>query len=208
MLKKHKGFTLIEILIALMIFAIVGVMAAMSLQSMIRTHKRLAKSDAQLLQLQITMTLLRRDMMNVINRSVRDADGYSVPAFSATGLSGITFTRTGLSNPFNISQQSNMQRVSYQLVGDKLVRFTWDSLDEPPKANPEKQVLLDNVESLQWQFVADHNQTSSLWPPATGSRMQQENAPLPKAVLLVMYLKNAGVIQGVFPIPARGVSAS
>ena len=202
------AFTLIEILIALMIFAVIGVLAAMSLQSMIRTHKQLKKSDAQILQLQITMTLLRRDISQVINRPIRNESGGQDAAFTASGGNSIIFTRTGLINPFGMSQQSNMQRVGYTLQGAKLVRLTWDVLDQPPKAEPEKQVLLNDVHSLQWQFITDSGKKSSSWPPAIGSNMQQENqSPLPKVVLMVMHLKKEGVIQGVFPIPARGVNA-
>ena len=204
------GFTLIEILVALLIFAIVGVIAAMSLQSMIRVHKQLKKSDASLMQLQITMTLLRRDMMEIIERPVRNSAGGTDPAFAALSSNEIIFTRAGLINPFGLSQQSNMQRVGYVLQGDKLIRLTWDVLDQPAKAKPEKQVLLNNIASLQWQFVTDNNQTSSSWPPTVSAKNQQQesNSLLPKAVLMVMHLKNQGVIQGVFPIPARGVYAS
>lgn len=203
-----QGFTLIEILIALMIFAIMGVLAAMSLHSIIRVHEQLKKSDRALLQLQITMTLLRRDISEVTDRKIRNAEDDLEPAFLASGGSNIVFTRTGLSNPLNNSRQSNMQRIGYSLEGNKLVRLTWDALDQPPKAMPESQTLLTNVESIEWQFIADNGKKSQSWPPATGTNMQRENSPLPKVVLLVMHIKNQGVIQGVFPIPARGVYAS
>src|SRR3990167_4596785 len=111
MIMRHnsRGFTLIEILVALMIFAIMGVLAAMSLQSMIRTHSVLKKADASLMQLQITMTLMRRDLIQAIDRSIVNSDGRMEAAFVATGGNQIVFTRTGLQNPFNISVQSNMQ---------------------------------------------------------------------------------------------------
>lgn len=206
-MKKSRGFTLIEILVALMIFAIMGVLAAMSLHTIIRTHAQLKKSDHALLQLQITMTLLRRDISEVINRKVRDSNDDQEPAFLAKGGSSIVFTRTGLFNPFNTSQQSNMQRVGYELRGNNLVRLTWDVLDQPPKAEPESQILLSNVKSMRWQFIAENGRKSQSWPPATGTNMQRENSPLPKVVLLVMHIKHEGIIQGVFPIPSRGVNA-
>ncbi len=189
-----------------MIFAIMGVLAAMSLQSMIRTHSKLKKSDAALTQLQIAMTLMRRDIIQVIDRPIVDSDGSAEAAFVGSGGNQIVFTRTGLQNPLNNSAQSNMQRVGYALAGDKLIRLTWDVLDQPPRAEPEKQVLLDHVESLQWQFLTDKNQLVSSWPPAQGSNLKMENqSPLPKAVEMVMHIKNEGVIQGIFPIPARGI---
>jgi general secretion pathway protein J len=206
-MKNNRGFTLIEILVALMIFAIMGVLAAMSLHSIIRLHQKLNKTDHQLLQLQITMTLLRRDISQIINRKIRDADGAQEAAFVASD--GITFTRTGLVNPFNANRQSNMQRISYVLQGEHLARLTWDVLDQPPKAKPESQIILSGVQSIEWQFIADNGAKSSTWPPAVGSNMQKETqSPLPKVVLMVMHVKNEGVIQGVFPIPARGTNAT
>lgn len=204
-----RGFTLIEILVALMIFAIMGVLAAMSLHSIIRTREQLKKSDHQLLQLQIAMTLLRRDISQVIDRKIRDSNGDQEAAFLGSGSSEIVFTRTGLINPFNTAQQSNMQRVGYVLQGNNLVRLTWDVLDQPPSAQPESQVILSNVQSLQWQFITDNGSTSPSWPLTAGSNMQKENSSdLPKVVLLVMHLKNEGVVQGVFPVPARGFNAT
>lgn len=207
MRNNSRGFTLIEILVALVIFAIMGVLAAMSLQSMIRTHSMLKKADASLMQLQITMTLMRRDLIQAIDRPIVNSDGRMEAAFVATGGNQIVFTRTGLQNPFNISVQSNMQRVGYELDDDKLIRLTWDVLDQPPNAQPEKQVLLDHVQSLQWQFLTDKNQLVSSWPPAQGSNLSMQNqSSLPKAVEMVMHIENQGVVQGVFPVPARGIS--
>lgn len=207
MRSNARGFTLIEILVALVIFAIMGVLAAMSLQSMIRTHSMLKKSDASLTQLQIAMTLMRRDIIQVIDRPIIDSDGSIEAAFVGSGGNQIVFTRTGLQNPLNISAQSNMQRVGYTLEDDKLIRLTWDVLDQPPRAEPEKQILFDRVQSLQWQFLTDKNQLVSSWPPAQGSNLKMQNqSSLPKAVFMVMHIKNEGVIQGVFPVPARGIS--
>lgn len=205
----QRGFTLVEILIALMIFAIMGVLAAMSLHSIIRTHEKLKMADQKLLQLQITMTLLRRDISAVVDRKIFDSHGNQDPAFFGSGGSDITFTRIGLINPFNTSRQSNMQRVGYALNGDHLVRLTWDVLDQPPGAEPKSQTLLSGVQSIEWQFIADDGATSASWPPATGSNMQKENqSDLPAAVLMVMHIKHEGVLQGVFPVPARGAHAT
>lgn len=202
-----RGFTLIEILVALLIFAIMGVLAAMSLRSMIRTHSMLKKSDASLTQLQIAMTLMRRDIVQVIDRPIIDSDGTAEAAFIGSGSNQIVFTRTGLQNPLNISMQSNMQRVGYVLEGDKLIRLTWNVLDQPPRAEPEKQVLLNHVQSLQWQFLTDKNQLVSSWPPAQGSNLKMQNqSSLPKVVEMVMQIENQGTLQGIFPIPARGVA--
>lgn len=207
-MKKHSGFTLIEILIALFIFAIIGVLAAMSLQSIIRTHRQLKIANRQLSEIQMSMTLLRRDLMQVIDRPIRDADGNQEASFTADGGDQLSFTRTGLINPFNSAPQSDMQRVSYQLQGGNLVRLTWNALDQPPHSKAENQIVLHNVTSVKWQFIAGNGSKSDGWPPAVGSNMQKETSDLPKVVLLVMKVKDKGIIQGVYPIVARGLNAT
>jgi len=208
-MQKNKGFTLIEILIALMIFAIMGVLAARSLQSIIRVHNALKKDNRQTMELMMTMTLLRRDISEAINRPVLSNSGVSTPALSASG-SQLIFTRTGLLNPFNESRQSNMQRIGYVLKGDQLTRLSWDVLDAAKNTQPESQVLLSGVESIKWQYIASNGEKSSVWPlPQDLPKIQQKPVdPLPVVVLMVMQLKGQGVLQGVFPIPGRGYDAS
>lgn len=206
---RPNGFTLIEILVALVIFAIMGVLAALSLRNMIGAHASLKQSDRQILQLQITMTLLRRDIMQIIDRKILTADGSEAPALSASG-NQLMFTRTGIINPLGIGRNSNMQRIGYSLDGNKLERLTWDVLDQTPKSKPESQVLLEGVQSLQWQFISDDGTKSSTWPSADAPQNtpQKPVSNLPKAVLMVMKLKNAGVIEGNFPVPAKGVEVA
>lgn len=204
---RNKGFTLVEILIALFIFAIMGVLAAISLHSMIRVHRHLRKTDKEITSLQITMTLLRHDILEMIDRPIRGAKGENEPAFFASQHS-IIFTRTGLFNPFYSAHQSNMQRVGYLLQNHELVRVTWDVLDQVSNTKPAEQILLRHVQSLQWQFMSDDGKMFSSWPPVeTATQKIKKQSALPKAVLMVMHIQNDGVIQGVFPVPARGAHA-
>lgn len=197
---KYSAFTLIEILVALMIFAIVGVLAAKSLHAMIHTHHILQKKDQQLLQLQITMNRMRRDITQIIDRPIVDAEDSIEAAFVASQENEIVFTRTGVQN------SSPMQRIGYVFDKNKLIRLTWNALDQPPHLQPEKQVLLNHVQSVQWQFLTDKNQLVSSWPPKLNSNLQRQNSSsLPKAVEMVMQIQKMGVIQGVFSIEARGV---
>lgn len=207
MKKRHAGFTLIEIMIALVIFAIIGVLAALSLHQTIENNKALNIQDQRLMQLQLALTLIRRDIIQAINRPVISADGGKTAAFTGSG-SSIQLTRAGLINPFDVSKRTDMQRVGYALSKGSLVRQTWVELDRAPNAKPESQTLLNDVTSLEWKFIDRKHQTQSSWP-ASSNDAQQLPEPLPRAVLLTMHIKNEGEIDGVFPVPAQGgVSAT
>lgn len=195
---KHSGFTLLEILIALIIFAIIGVVAAMSLHDMLNAHKKIDMQENRLSQLAITMVMMRRDIAEIINRPVFDVLGHRQAAVTTNQLQGgLVFTRTGIVNPLQLSQRSTMQRVGYVLQDNKLYRFTWPRLDMPPRGRPMKKQLLAGVSTLQWQFVSLAGKTANVWPIGAIST-------LPKAILMVMRVKGFGVIQGVFPVPAQG----
>lgn len=207
-LTHQHGFTLIEILVALMIFAVIGMVAAMSLHSVIRARERLRVADRELLRLEMTMAYMRQDFSEIVDRKIRNHDGQPAAAFLSEG-SGVAFTRASLLNPFGDARQANLQRVAYHLQGEKLERLTWDVLDQAPDSKPEVKVLLTDVDSLTWQFVTENGRTANSWPPPMGSVMQQEShSDTPKVVLLVMKLKGSGTIQGVFPVAAGGKYAT
>lgn len=202
-MKKYiHGFTLIEILIALVIFAIVGVLAASSLHMMIREHARIQKADAQITQAEVAMTLLRRDFSEVIDRPITNNNGVQELGFFSAGNNEIDFTRTGIVNPLQLAQQSNMQRVGYVISGGQLIRLQWPSLDQAPNMQAAQKILLRGVISAEWQFVDDHGKLWNTWPP---KNVNAENiTALPKAVSMVLHVEKIGLLQGVFPIPARG----
>ncbi len=200
-MKKHTGFTLLEILIALVIFAILGVLTAMSLHRTIKANKALNRQDKRVAQLQLAMTLMRRDLLQAIDRPIINASGGKSATFVGSG-SSLQFTRAGLLNPFGVSRRTDMQRVSYQLSDSKLERLTWTVLDQSPKSQPLVQTLLSGVSSLTWSFVQANNKTANSWPAGS---IDGKPVPLPKAVLLKMQVKGEGEIDGVFPVPAIGV---
>ena len=200
-MKRHSGFTLIEVLVAMFVFAIAGGLAAMSLHSMVCSNQLLKTKENTLLQLQITMTTLRRDIAQIIDRPVIGASMHLEPAIAASGQGDLAFTRTGV-----LLQQTHMQRVAYRLVGDRLEKLIWQTLDQSGDVRPEKQVILHGVQSLQWQFVASNGYKSERWQPVTGSNLDKNNtgSKFPKAILMVMKVRGEGVVQGIFPVVSQG----
>lgn len=61
-MRHNRGFTLIEMMVALVIFAIVGLLTTLSLHAVIQSHRHLKIADRQLQQLTMTMALMRRDV--------------------------------------------------------------------------------------------------------------------------------------------------
>lgn len=190
MRKKTQGFTLVEMLVALFIFAIVGVLAAISLHSLLRVNQDLKHADKKIMSEQMALVMLRRDLQGAIDRPVRDANNQLDPSFLAQNNT-LVFTKIGF----------NLQRVGYALQQGCLMRLTWRVLDPTKKtAMPAEKKILCGVASVQWQLMSDTGKLFYVWPSSSMSA-------LPRVVLLVMKLNNNDVIQGIFPIPARGSHA-
>ncbi len=200
---KHTGFTLIEIIIALFIFAIIGVIAAISLRNSINNFTKIKKANSEVAELSYALTILERDSLQAFPRSVSDEDGHLIGPFIATGSNSFEMTVGGYYNPLQLMRRSQLQRVKYSIEDSALVRTTWPVLDRAPSTKPLMRKLLSNVSSMQVQFVDPFGQTQASWPPPTNSNDANLSALeiLPKAIMVDIKTKNWGDIQRIFVLP-------
>jgi general secretion pathway protein J len=156
MSKQNHGFTLIEILIALTILAIVGVLIAMALRSAVNTQQRLTQKAQQLTQLQTAVLIIERDLMQIINRPILDDASQIHPAIhlrQANHEIFFEFTRAGVINPFSLQNRSTMQRIQYHYDGRNLFRAFWKGLDRTKETPLETQTLLTNLKFFDIKLI-------------------------------------------------------
>ncbi|HSC47386.1 MAG TPA: type II secretion system minor pseudopilin GspJ, partial [Gammaproteobacteria bacterium] len=130
MKRSTRGFTLLELLVAIAIFAVLAVMAYGGLNSVIRQREQNDTAMLRLKQLQQAMAIMTRDFAQMAPRPVRDQLGGVHCALSAgpNNVPPIEFTRGGWTNPLGVIR-STQQRVAYALEDGTLVRYTWPELD-------------------------------------------------------------------------------
>ncbi len=164
-----NGFTLLEILIALFIFAIVGVIASSGLRSVLKDQEVSTRKSTQLAQLQLAIIVIERDLMQIVNRSVRVENGELLPALIANenDQPSLQFTHAGYINPQATRHQSTLQRVRYRLSEGKLLRETWPMLDRTSTQEPDAQVLLTGVQSMTFEFLDTNHQYQTIIPVPT-----------------------------------------
>lgn len=190
-----RGFTLIEILIALFIFAILGSMAAIGLHAVSHTYQQLEHTQQQIRRLQFVTTLMRRDFTQIIMRSATSTSGNSLAPLVMTTTDNIEFTTGGFANPYSAEKRSTLQRIQYEFENHELIRITWPVLDRAPNATPQYQVLLRHLKKMSLRYVDKKGQLLNVWTTTT---------PLPQAIVVTLTLENGAIWRGVFPLVSRG----
>ncbi len=162
---QNRGFTLLEVLIAIVITALIGLGSWQLLNSAIRTNELTQKRLDAFKELQRAMLFIKRDLRQLAARASRDEYGDYQPALSTRNqFYPLEFTRTGWRNPLQ-EQRSDLQRVAYELDGTDLRRYYWTVLDRAHDSAPRSRNLLSNVEEISFRFMNDSGGWSGTWPP-------------------------------------------
>jgi len=192
---KQSGFTLIEVIIAMSIFAIVSLLAYSGLHSVITTKSHTEGSLERLRELQMTMLSLNGDLQQLSDRNGHDSLGGQLLNVSTQDSNYIlAFTRSGWRNPANLPR-STLQRVAYKLDEDKLIRLYWAHVDRADDEQFVEQELISNIESLDLRFLDDKNQWQTNWPSANDLASATPSNNLPIAIEVVLKMNDWGEIR-------------
>ena len=169
---KSGGFTLIELMVAIFITAIIFAMGYGAIRQALTSHETLKEQQARILNLQTAVRLLEQDFLQVTPRPVRQPVG-DEPAQAALigsppgGSPIVALTRLGWANPAGL-QRPGLQRVAYFLEKNTLRREHFDVLDPVLDSKTEKRDLLEHVKSVTIRYLDQNRQWQAQWPPATG----------------------------------------
>ncbi len=194
-----RGFTLIELIVAMAVFAVMATMAYSGLQSVLDARARTEQHAQQLAALQTAFFWIGKDLEQAVPRSVRDSFGAPVKALLAesTGEYSLELTHAGWSNPFATEkrQRSFLQRVAYRVHEKKLLRKYWFDLDREYNSAAFETVLLEGVSALEMRYVDKSLQWQTQWPPASSKEI------LPLAVEVSLDINGIGKIARLFRLP-------
>jgi general secretion pathway protein J len=159
-LSNNAGFTLIEILVAIAIFAVLSLAAYEILQGVLRSGEISKEHDKNLIEIQRGMLFIERDFEQMVARTSRtsgiDDENLQV-LYTGKGIldseyQGIEFNRIGWINPLNLLPRSNVIRVGYRVQNGQLQRLYYLHPDTMAGQEPQQQVLLNDVENLTFRF--------------------------------------------------------
>jgi general secretion pathway protein J len=192
-----RGFTLLEVLIAIAIFVIVGALAMGGYNELVKQSEIVEASNARSRAVQAAVQRIVQDFATLEPRPVREPLGESFqPALRADARSEqlAELTHSSWSNPAGIPR-STLQRVAYRLDEDgRLRREYWYVLDRTLTGEPASTVLVDKVERVAFRFMDNNGRWHEQWPPLgySGPDLQRVR---PIAIEITLELEDWGEIK-------------
>jgi general secretion pathway protein J len=195
--RTARGFTLLEILVAVAILAIFSAIAYGGLAELRQQSSRFQDSAARTRAIQTAVYRLSQDFTSLEPRPVREPLGDNMrPALVADSRSQqlAELTHSGWPNPAGVPR-ATLQRVAYTLEDDKLVRSYWVTLDRTMTTEPVRTVLIDGVKSVKLRFMTSERRFTDQWPALGRGGFGRDRArALPIAVEITLELEDWGTI--------------
>ena len=187
-MSTKKGFTLVELLVAIAIFAVLSALGWKVFDYFAKVKDRNAMHEANLEQLQESYQQILRDTMQAVPLTA-NVKGQQQPALVLQN-GRFNFSKTGVTDPL---QQgiSPHERVEYQYRADekKLYRLKYRNLHQTGNDQPESSVMLDEVEAFEI-MVLNPNELSS-WPESSVDSQQTEQLRLlPKGIKINLTVRD------------------
>jgi general secretion pathway protein J len=193
---QYQGFTLIEMVIAVAIFAVMMVIAFPGLTHIAKVGDQVGQANSRLSELQFALTYLNRDWTHVSSRKILDQYG-DEKSHIVIEDNSISFTHSGWSNLLQ-QKRSELQRVQYLVKENQLIRQYWVSLDQVPAEEPVSTVLIDDVEFFAIFFIDSAEQPIEQWPLAV---QDQQRVDKPIALKVEIDVSQFGKVHRIMEIP-------
>ena len=202
---KTKGFTLIEVLVSIAIFATLSVAAYQVVNQIQRSNEVSIERSARLNALQRSLVILDNDFRQMAQRQFR-TNGEEASSklilmqeyLLDSDTVGVMFTRLGWHNPQQQFPRGEVTKVGYRIKEETLERVWWRYPDTPTGQEGVVTPLLEGIEAFSLEF---YNGSSWL-------KEWQTDRALPKAVRLKLTLKDYGEIERVYLTPSGSINTS
>lgn len=198
-MRFKQGYTLIEVLIALVVFAILSTITSSILYQSFDTRKKINAQASQLNRLQLAIKIIENDTTQAIERSILGNELHSFPPF--VGQSHyFEFTRNGLTNLLGIEQRSTLQRVAYLCINHQLIRRTWRHVDTQNRKEFQDKILLQGLRQCSFAFLSHARQLLPEWREFA-VQLNQKKETLPMAIQFTITPHSWGNMSLLFAIP-------
>lgn len=172
-MRKSFGFTLIEVMVALVLLSLFAVIAYRALSAVLESQRHAIEHMERLNELGTAFALMDRDLSNTATRidPRNPASGGFVTLVEEDGSSRFYLLRL-----LPQDADDGLQRIGYRCAGETLSRLVWSDVNNPAAA-PNEFVLLEGLRTCAFRYMAAGGAWLTAWQSPSASQ-------LPRAVEL------------------------
>lgn len=187
--KGAGGLTLIEVMVALAVFAVLGMLTYRGTAQLILARTQIEHELERWREIDRALQIVETELMQIVAPAITPG---------STRTPSLQVQQTELSSELQIlslSQSAGVERVSFEFRNDSLA---WVRRPEAqPAATPERDILLARVDAVRWRFLTPAGWRET-WPaaggtPSPGGTSGNTNS-LPAAVEIMLDLPDIGSI--------------
>ena len=200
--RAESGLTLIELIVAVALLAILAVMAYRGLDSITRAGDLTQMESERWRSISMFLERFGTDVGQAVKRPVRAGDGAPLPEWSAP-------LATVFDDPAAIDDKVTAQleftrkspagsdeiRLGYRLRSNHIELLIWRVLDRAPSSTADVHSLLDGVKAMRFRHLDNAGILHDTWPISDPAQL------LPRAVVLELTLSDDMVISRIFALP-------
>ena len=175
-MRRARAFTLVELLVALAIFAVLSAFAYRALAVLMESREALERDSRRWRDVALFVGRFERDIHAALDRSATGASGTVLaPVSSLVDLGGATtrglaVTRSGAT--LHANALAAPQRIAYRHLEGRVERLAWTGADVGPRAEAKATPILDEVAALAIRFLDARGEWRSDWGlPGSGERL-------------------------------------
>lgn len=201
----NKGFTLIEVLLALMIFATLSVAANQIFRNVINSNVQTEEVGNALKSLQRTLLIMDSDFRQMLARQYRNGSDEAKEALLEFGddlldseSQGIRFVRGGWINPQQLFPRGEVVKVGYRIQDETLERIRWMYPDNSSALEPAAMPLMEGVTGLRFEVLGDDGWKTEWEAPLS----------MPRAIRVTLNTERYGELTRIYLLPGQTLPPS
>ena len=192
-MKTARGFTLIEVMTALLVLSLLALMSYRGLGAVLDAREHVKQETDKWRHVAAFFGRFERDVELAAPRPVRSTGGLA-PAWlgkpATTTTASLEFSRFASADGIDTAR-----RISYRLnEKNEIELWLWPGLDAAPDVQPQHYPVLTGVKTFELQYLNPALAWVNAWPTAPADK------PIPRAVRLRIVLATDEEIVRIFAL--------